>query len=58
MAATAANREKFIKSLMDLLETFNLDGVDLDWEYPVAGTYIQGRYFLDPPPFLIPFRKA
>lgn len=39
MASTEDNRRKFIKSLMELFETFNLDGVDLDWEYPEAGTY-------------------
>lgn len=36
MASTSDNRKKFINSLMDLFETFGLDGVDLDWEYPVA----------------------
>ncbi|KAL2829474.1 hypothetical protein BDW59DRAFT_178440 [Aspergillus cavernicola] len=36
MASTLNNRKKFINSLMDLFETFGLDGVDLDWEYPVA----------------------
>jgi chitinase len=39
MASSKENRAKFINSLMDLLETFDLDGVDLDWEYPVAGVY-------------------
>ncbi|KAL3430011.1 hypothetical protein BDV09DRAFT_202564 [Aspergillus tetrazonus] len=37
MASTSDNRQKFINSLMDLFETYGLDGVDLDWEYPVAG---------------------
>ncbi|KAJ5375522.1 hypothetical protein N7517_007528 [Penicillium concentricum] len=36
MASSKETRTKFINSLMDLLETFDLDGVDLDWEYPVA----------------------
>ncbi|PGH27225.1 hypothetical protein AJ80_01182 [Polytolypa hystricis UAMH7299] len=36
MASTKETRGKFINSLMDLFETFDLDGVDLDWEYPVA----------------------
>jgi chitinase len=39
MASTSDNRQKFINSLMDLFETHGLDGVDLDWEYPVAGKY-------------------
>lgn len=36
MASTKDNRSKFIKSVMKLLETYDVDGIDLDWEYPVA----------------------
>lgn len=34
MAATAENREKFAKSCVETVEKYNLDGIDIDWEYP------------------------
>jgi chitinase len=34
MAESEAGRQSFVKSTMQLVENFNLDGVDLDWEYP------------------------
>lgn len=36
-AATAARREKFAASCVDFVVEQGLDGVDLDWEYPVSG---------------------
>ncbi|KAI9892808.1 MAG: hypothetical protein M1814_000967 [Vezdaea aestivalis] len=36
MASTFPNREKFINSLVRYLQKYGLDGVDIDWEYPVA----------------------
>lgn len=36
-ASTAARRETFAQSCLDLLLAHDLDGVDLDWEYPVSG---------------------
>ncbi|KAI0439807.1 hypothetical protein F4803DRAFT_568057 [Xylaria telfairii] len=36
MVSTVPNREKFIKSLIRYMQKYALDGVDLDWEYPVA----------------------
>ncbi|KAJ5266507.1 hypothetical protein N7478_009315 [Penicillium angulare] len=36
MASSEDNRSTFIKSVMSLLDTYDLDGIDLDWEYPVA----------------------
>ncbi|KAJ5096660.1 hypothetical protein N7456_007381 [Penicillium angulare] len=36
MASTEDTRSKFIKSVMNLLDTYDVDGIDLDWEYPVA----------------------
>jgi GH18 family chitinase len=38
MASTKENRLLFINSLIWAFLDYNLDGVDLDWEYPVAGT--------------------
>ena len=34
MAASPENRAKFIASLKAIVETYDLDGVDNDWEYP------------------------
>ena len=36
-ASTAARREKFAASCVDFVVEHGLDGVDLDWEYPVSG---------------------
>lgn len=36
-AASAENRKVFARSCADLLLAHDLDGVDLDWEYPVSG---------------------
>ena len=36
-AASAERREIFARSCVDLLLEHGLDGVDLDWEYPVSG---------------------
>ena len=33
-AVTSANRDTLIQSVADVLETYELDGVDWDWEYP------------------------
>ena len=33
--STPQGREDFSKSVKDILDTFNADGIDLDWEYPV-----------------------
>ncbi|CAO2656569.1 Nn.00g053720.m01.CDS01 [Neocucurbitaria sp. VM-36] len=36
MVASSQGRQTFIASLVQLLQTYNFDGVDLDWEYPAA----------------------
>jgi len=39
-AANEENRDKFVKSALNLLTLYGLDGIDIDWEYPcfsVAG---------------------
>lgn len=37
VAATAKGRETFAQSCVDLITAHGLDGMDLDWEYPVSG---------------------
>ncbi|RHZ63588.1 uncharacterized protein CDV56_105060 [Aspergillus thermomutatus] len=36
MASTVPNRQKFIASLIRYIRRYGLNGVDIDWEYPVA----------------------
>ena len=37
-AFTTENRKKFAESILNILETYHLDGVDIDWEYPGYNT--------------------
>ncbi|KAF9457537.1 glycoside hydrolase [Collybia nuda] len=32
--ATEANRTAFVQTILGLVSTYNLDGIDFDWEYP------------------------
>lgn len=36
MAGSADNRQAFIASLRNFMQTYGFDGVDIDWEYPEA----------------------
>ncbi len=36
MVADTAARRRFVANLVDLLATHNLDGTDIDWEYPAT----------------------
>lgn len=41
MVSTAENRKKFVDSAIEFIEKYELDGMDMDWEYPAipaAGT--------------------
>ncbi|CAI1130211.1 Chitinase A1 precursor [Serratia entomophila] len=38
-AATAESRAVFIRSVQQVLKQYSLDGIDLDWEYPVNGAW-------------------
>jgi len=44
MVRNDKNRKRFLKNLMDLLDTYQLDGVDYNWEYP---GYRMGKGYLD-----------
>lgn len=43
MIHLSENRREFIKSIKLALKTYNLDGVDLDWEFPL--TYDKSRSY-------------
>jgi chitinase len=34
MSATEGNRRKFAASCLEVVKTYHLDGIDIDWEYP------------------------
>lgn len=34
MVASAARRQKFIRSAVKFLDAYHFDGIDLDWEFP------------------------
>jgi chitinase len=36
MTSSSGNRQKFISGLIDFMDHYGFDGVDLDWEYPQA----------------------
>lgn len=42
-ALTDASRTKFADSAVRFIRTWDFDGVDLDWEYPVSGGLQNGR---------------
>ncbi|MGK0185972.1 MAG: Ca2+-binding EF-hand superfamily protein [Verrucomicrobiales bacterium] len=37
LAASPETRNRFVRETMKMVETYGLDGVDMDWEYPDAG---------------------
>ena len=43
LSASASGRENFADNLIELLRKYNLDGVDIDWEYP-QGT-VQSQHY-------------
>ncbi|MBU6953331.1 glycosyl hydrolase family 18 protein [Hahella sp. HN01] len=37
LSGNSGSRANFIRNLMNMVDAYGLDGVDLDWEYPEAG---------------------
>lgn len=53
IARSEANQRVFISSLVSLMNTYNFDGVDIDWEYPEApDRQGRGEDFANLPKFL------
>jgi len=46
MAATATGRNNFIKDVMNVVRNNNLDGVDMDWEFPTTSDGTDGTFTL------------
>lgn len=44
VAASAETRETFANSAVDFIRKYHMDGVDLDWEYPVGGGLAGNSY--------------
>ncbi|ASJ17008.1 hypothetical protein A3L04_07955 [Thermococcus chitonophagus] len=62
VAADPKKRQEFIKSAIAIIRKYNLDGIDIDWEYPGGGG-MEGNYVSpdDPRNFIVllkEFRKA
>ncbi|KAJ5151461.1 uncharacterized protein N7482_010713 [Penicillium canariense] len=62
LATSKDAQKKFFKSLISFLSTYNLDGVDLDWEYPGPDDIVErgGREedFANFPTFLRALKEA
>lgn len=43
MARDAAKRAEFCKACKDHIDTYGLDGIDIDWEYPGGGPSTNGQ---------------
>ncbi|PVU90490.1 hypothetical protein BB561_004862 [Smittium simulii] len=44
IAMTSKSRKVFADSVVDFVEKYGFDGVDIDWEYPVKGGDISNKY--------------
>lgn len=49
MAATEETRRMFANSAVNLLRTYDFDGLDVDWEYPVTGGEVGNVHSPDDP---------
>lgn len=46
LASNASTRANFIQSAITMCQTYNLDGIDIDWEYPIGGNNPQNFVLL------------
>lgn len=46
LAANEVARNRLIDNIIQVVETYNLDGVDMDWEYPDPGQSAENYYLL------------
>lgn len=44
VALTKASRDKFVNSCTAMMQKYKLDGIDIDWEYPVSGGLASNTY--------------
>ncbi|KAL4740418.1 hypothetical protein BDV11DRAFT_214414 [Aspergillus similis] len=59
LARSEESQQKFFKSLIPFLSTYNFDGVDIDWEYPVdADRSGRAEDFDNFPKFMANLKKA
>lgn len=42
MAANSQLKQKFLASVLQIIDEYGFDGVDIDWEYPVTGGANEG----------------
>lgn len=43
VASSSKNRARFIDSLLEFVDEFQFDGVDIDWEFPQVGRHRNDR---------------
>lgn len=56
--STAHNRKRLIDSIVSVIEEYNLDGVDIDWEFPSWGHNFSRRFERDNFVYLLKVRNA
>ncbi|PMQ01676.1 MAG: chitinase [Dictyoglomus sp. NZ13-RE01] len=44
VALTEESRKTFAKSCLEIIQEYNLDGIDIDWEFPVSGGLPTNKY--------------
>jgi chitinase len=44
LAASSETRRRFVTAVVDVVQQYHLDGADIDWEYPEAGSPSAGHF--------------
>lgn len=57
MARDAAKRTAFCQACKEHIDNYNLDGIDLDWEYPGGGPSTNGQSKDDPKNFVLVLKE-